>query len=37
MAMCRSNAAIHRNCNHQLANFSGSMFQEGLERPELLA
>jgi hypothetical protein len=34
MAPCRSNAAMYRKCDQQLATFSGSIFQE---RPELLA
>jgi hypothetical protein len=37
MALCRSNAAMYRKCNQQLAKVSGSMFQEGLKMPELPA
>ena len=37
MALCRSVAAIPRKRNQQLADVSGSMFQESLQLPELLA
>ena len=34
---CKGLHEHKRKCNQQLAKVSGSMFQEGLERPELPA